>query len=187
MIALKPRPLFPQFVCDETVGLHYYTIISSLLSLSPLVSPPSPGTPAPPLSHTCSVLWQQYRGPQPWNMTEKPQLPQPQSSKEEEIYMVEKITPLLLYIQCNLGITFVLYHFFWGRQSSVAYRPAQIGSCSPLVHPTTTKWVWRLASCVSTGFEDFGFELCVSSIPYAKLNLNLRRAHEGGSISAPLG
>lgn len=92
------------------------TFIPSALYFSPHRSVSfSPRSPLPlqllSFSHTCYVLWQTTKGTLTLKHDRATPTPTLQSSKKEE---EEKITPVLLYTQCNLGVTFVFYYIFLG-------------------------------------------------------------------------
>lgn len=82
------------------------------------------------------------------------------------------ITPVLLYIQCNLGVTFVFYHIFLGSQNSVAVSPRADRQLQPTRSPKNYKvaltpcilcnhglwrlWLWAL--CLINSLRKAKFE-----------------------------
>lgn len=89
---------------------------------------------------------------------------------------------LFLSTQHNLGATFPLFHCEGRFTELFAVSPWAAQQLQP-THSAqkTIKRDWLLTSCVTMLFEAVGFELHVSSIPYAELNLNLWRTYEAAS------
>lgn len=125
------------------------------------------GIPAPSRFHTSYILWTTIKA----TLTLKRDRENAPTPTYSHLKYKAGNTPVRLYVRCNLGVT------FFRRHTELGCRTSHCRSASA-THSFTRELQSGLASSVTVGFEDSGFELCVSSIPYAKLNLNLRQTHE---------